>query len=71
MLKEFEEVADGAKSVIQVFALGLISTVMILFVGLPLAIGGRPEALAPLALGGMAAWQLLDQFMRFQRTRRR
>jgi len=68
MLKEFEEVADGAKSVIQVFALGLIS---ILFVGLPLAIGGRPEALVPLALGGMAAWHLRDWLARFQRTRRR
>ncbi|MEM9938752.1 MAG: hypothetical protein AAFZ91_00700 [Pseudomonadota bacterium] len=48
--------------VIQVPALALIGIVMTVFVGLPLAIGGRPEAIVPLFIGGAALNSLYRTF---------
>lgn len=46
--------ANGARTVIQIGACLLIGTMMVFAVGLPLLIGGRPEALVPLVIGSMA-----------------
>ncbi|MEM6652429.1 MAG: hypothetical protein AAF582_07480 [Pseudomonadota bacterium] len=45
---------NRVRTLIQIGACLLIGTVMVFAVGLPLALGGRPEALIPLVLGGMA-----------------
>ena len=60
------KILDHISDAIRVFALSIVSVVM-LFVGLTLALGGRPEGLIPLVLGSLAAfnlWKLLRQLYR-------
>lgn len=47
-------VTNRLRTMLQLFCMLLVGVVMTLFVGLPLAIGGRPEAMIPLGLGGAA-----------------
>jgi len=54
ILRAAETALGGARTVIQIGACSLIGVMMVLAVGLPLLIGGRPEALVPLGLGTMA-----------------
>lgn len=54
MFEQINRILGGIQSTIQAAACCLIGLVMVPFVGLPLAIGGRPEAIFPLLIGGLA-----------------
>ena len=54
ILRAAETALGGARTVIQIGACSLIGVMMVFAAGLPLLIGGRPEALVPLGLGTMA-----------------
>ncbi|MEO1305383.1 MAG: hypothetical protein AAFV37_10430 [Pseudomonadota bacterium] len=56
MFQVLNSVLGGVQSVIQIGACLLIGTMMVFAVGLPLLIGGRPEALIPIGIGSMAFW---------------
>ena len=58
MFDEISNALDRMMVALQIFVYFLIGTIMTFFVGLPLAIGGRPEALIPLLLGGLALRKL-------------
>ncbi|KCZ88324.1 hypothetical protein [Hyphomonas johnsonii] len=51
------KVLSRISEVIRIFALSIVG-LMMLSTGLVLAIGGRPEALIPLVLGGFAVFNL-------------
>jgi hypothetical protein len=59
-------VFDRISDAIRVFALLIIGVVM-LFVGLMLALGGRPEALIPLILGSLAVFNLRKLLLQLYR----
>ena len=54
MFQVLSSALSSVRTLIQIAACLLIGTMMVFAVGLPLAVGGRPEALVPLALGSMA-----------------
>lgn len=54
IFRAVESAANRARSAVQIGACLLIGTMMVFAVGLPLLIGGRPEALIPLGLGSLA-----------------
>ncbi|MEM7329783.1 MAG: hypothetical protein AAF437_13655 [Pseudomonadota bacterium] len=54
IFRAVESAANRARTAIQIGACLLIGSIMVFAVGLPLLLGGRPEALIPLGLGSMA-----------------
>lgn len=53
---------QSLRSALRVFVLLLIGTIMTVFVGLPLIIGGRPEGLIPFGVGALALYNLRREF---------
>ena len=54
MFEQINRILGGIQTTIQAAACCLIGLVMVPFVGVPLAIGGRPEAIFALLVGGLA-----------------
>ncbi|MEL6726735.1 MAG: hypothetical protein AAFZ74_07790 [Pseudomonadota bacterium] len=54
MVRVLSLLFNGTRTAIQVGACLLIGFMMVFAVGIPLAIGGRPEALVPIGLGSLA-----------------
>jgi hypothetical protein len=69
MFDVLTKATNGFRTIVQLFAYILLGVMMTLFVGLPLAIGGRPEAIIPLGLGGMALFNGYKTIMQIVRAR--
>lgn len=69
MFDILNKATNGFRTVIQLFIYILLGVMMTLFVGIPLAIGGRPEAIIPLGLGGMALLNAYKTIMQVVRSR--
>ena len=54
LVRVFSLVLNGTRTAIQVGACLLIGLMMVFAVGIPLAVGGRPEAIIPIGLGLLA-----------------
>ena len=61
MFQLLTAILGHTRSAIQIAACVLIGTMMVFAVGLPLLIGGRPEALIPLGIGSFAFWNVLKR----------
>lgn len=62
IFRAVETAANSARNVIQLGARLLIGVMMVFAVGLPLLVGGRPEALIPLGIGGFALYSVAKDF---------
>lgn len=69
MFDILNKATNGFRTVVQLFIYILLGVMMTLFVGIPLAIGGRPEAIIPLGLGGMALFNAYKTIMQVVRSR--
>ncbi|MEL7540302.1 MAG: hypothetical protein AAGJ51_05320 [Pseudomonadota bacterium] len=67
IFRAVESAANGVRSAIQIAACLLIGTMMVFAVGLPLLLGGRPEALIPLGLGSMALYSARKDLRRLSK----
>ncbi len=67
MFDAISSVFDGFQSFIRVAMQLLVGTIMVFFVGIPLGLGGRPEALMPLAIGGFALYNARKSLLQVKR----
>jgi len=69
MFDILNKATNSFRTIVQLFCMLLVGVMMTLFVGLPLAIGGRPEAIIPLGLGCMALFNAYKTIMQVVRSR--
>ena len=69
MFDLFSSVTNGFRTVLQLFCMLLVGVMMTMFVGIPLALGGRPEAVIPLGIGCMALFNAGKTVIQVVRSR--